>query len=203
VPDRGIDSGEPTQLDPDVIRLPFLVQDYFVPNGCFGDRDCSGGVITIDGRGCTSLPIKPQGACAAYAYTPLVEGDDGFKGYLGILFQDVGPEGESQIGKVPGRGVEPGATSVTFLAKVDAGPLDVSFRAGGANNWKGETDDTLPYRDEFGVELEVTLTNEYQRLTIPLSEVSYDTVVSPFGWSIESQGRVDPVQLFIAEVRWE
>jgi hypothetical protein len=203
VPERGRDPGAPAELDPDAIRLPFLVQDYFVPNGCFGDRDCGGDVIAINGRACTALPAKLQGACAAYAYAPLSEGDDGFKGYLGILFQDVGPGGESQIGKVPGRKVEPGATSVTFLAKVDAGAVDVSFRAGGANNWKGVSDPALPYRDEFEVELEVTLTSDYQELSIELSEVSYDTVVSPFGWSIASQGRVEPIQLFIADVRWQ
>ena len=200
---RGRDPGEPPQLDPDAIRLPFLVQDHFVPNGCFGDRDCGGGVIAIDGRGCTALPTTLQGACAAYGYQPLAEGEDRFKGYLGILFQDVGPGGESQIGKVPGRKVEPGAKQVTFWAKVDAGPVDVGFRAGGANNWEGVTDSSLPYKDDFGVLHDVTLTSEYQKLSINLSEVSYETVVSPFGWSIVSQGRVDPIQLFIADVRWE
>jgi hypothetical protein len=104
---------------------------------------------------------------------------------------------------VPGRKVELGAKLVTFWAKVGAGSVDVGFRAGGANNWEGVTDASLPYKDDFGVALEVTLTSDYQKLEIDLSGVSYESVVSPFGWSIVSQGNPEPVQLFIADVRWE
>ena len=45
-----------------------------------------------------------------------------------------------------------------FWAKVGSGTLDVAFRAGGANNWDGETNSSLPYRDTFGVPGDVTLT---------------------------------------------
>jgi len=62
----------------------------------------------------------------------------------------------------------------------------VNFRSGGANNWEGVTDPSLPYKDDFGVPLPVTLDSEFQQLEIDLSGVTYDTVVSPFGWAIES-----------------
>jgi hypothetical protein len=185
------------------LKLPFLVDDYFVPNGCFGDADCAGGVIDIDSHGCEDLPATVQSVCRVYTYTPLAKGSSGWKGFLGILFQDVGPKGVSDIGRVPGLPVQPGAQRVVFWAKLRSGSLDVAFRAGGANNWEGHTDDSLPYKDDFGVPRTVTLDSSYQQIEIDLSDVTYDDVVSPFGWAIESDGRTDPIALYIADVRWE
>ena len=197
------DDGPPEPVDPNVVRLPFLVDDYFVPNGCFGDADCQGDVIHIDNRACQDPPATVQGVCRRYNYRPLIEGTTGFLGYLGILFQDVGPGGESEIGLVPGLPIQPGARHVVFWAKVGAGTLDLEFRAGGANNWKGETNPLLPYKDVFGVAKIVTLTKDFQQFSIELTGVSYTDVVSPFGWSIESKGSTDAVDLYIADVRWE
>jgi hypothetical protein len=204
LPERGADEA-PVAVDPGTIRLPFLVEDYFVPNGCFGDSDCQGGILHIDSRGCGETPTKLQGSCSLYTYKPLAPGTAGYQGYLGILFQGVGPKGESQIGKVPGARVQAGAKRVVFWSKAVAGSgsVDVGFRAGGANNWEGETDPTLPYKDVFGVPQHVTLTGDFQQVSIDLSQVSYTTVVSPFGWSIETNGSTDPVELFIADLRWE
>lgn len=123
-------------------------------------------------------------------------------GYLGMLFQRA-IEGDTTIGRVPGRLVEPAATRVVFWAKVGAGSVDVEFRAGGANNWMGETDPSLPYKDEFGVPAAVTLGTEFQRISIDLTGVSYHEVVSPFGWYIGAQGHAEPIELFVDDVRWE
>jgi hypothetical protein len=185
------------------LRLPFLVDDYFVPNGCFGDSDCGGGVINIDSHGCEDPPATVQSVCRVYTYTPLAKGAPGWKGFLGILFQDVGPDGESGIGRVPGLPVQPGAQRVVFWAKLRSGSLDMEFRAGGANNWNDRTDPSLPYKDDFGVPQPVTLSKDYQQIAIDLSGVTYKDVVSPFGWSIESKGRTEPIDLYIADVRWE
>jgi hypothetical protein len=195
----------PADVDPATIRLPFLVEDYFVPNGCFGDSDCAGDTIHIDSRGCGEPPTKLQGGCRVYSYKPLAAGTAGYLGYLGILFQGVGPGGESQIGKVPGVSVQAGAKRVVFWTKAIAasGSVDVGFRAGGANNWEGETNPALPYKDGFGVPEHVTLTDEYRQVSIDLSQVTYTTVVSPFGWSIETNGSTDSVDLFIGDLRWE
>jgi len=199
------DTGPPPAIDPKLIRLPFLVDDYFVPNGCFGDNDCRGEVMRLDSRACADKdpPATLQGVCRLYDYLPLPQGAPGFLGYVGILFQDVGPGGISDIGLVPGRPVEPGAARVVFWARVGAGLVDVEFRAGGANNWKGKTDPNLPYKDGFGVSDTVTLTSRFQEFSIDLSGVSYDDVVSPFGWSITSNGSTDAVELYIADARWE
>jgi hypothetical protein len=191
-------------LEPGVIRLPFLVDDYFVPNGCFGDGGCNDGVISIDSRGCEDPPATVQGVCRLYTYNPTAPGAPGHERYVGILFQDVGPAPryESRIGYVPPLPVQAGAKRSVFWAKVGAGTLDVAFRAGGANNWDGETDPNLRYKDSFGVPGDVTLTSEYQQIVIDLSGVTYSGgVVSPFGWAIED--RTEPVELYIADVRWE
>ena len=198
------DNGPPPAVEPSVVRLPFLVDDYFVPNGCFGDDDCKSSVIHLDSRACEDKdpPATVQGVCRLYSYHPLALGSSGFHGYLGILFQQVGP-GVSDIGLVPGRPVQAGAKRAVFWARVGAGSVDVEFRAGGANNWEGVTDPDLPYKDVFAVPLPVTLTNRFQQFSIDLTGVSYETVVSPFGWSITSSGSTDPVDLYIADPRWE
>jgi hypothetical protein len=209
VPERKPDTGPPALLDPDAIRLPFLVDDYFVPNGCFGDANCQNGVIEINGRGCPAGVPPGQSVCRAFTYQPLATGTPGYQGFLGVLFQDVGPKGEDDIGRVPGLAVEPGAQRVTFSARVALGAgvqgatIAVAFRAGGANNWEGNTDPALPYKDDFGVPQDAVLTTTFQRVEIDLSGVSYRKVVSPFGWAIESAGRTDAIELDIADVRWE
>lgn len=206
MPQEVPDTAPPADLDPNVIRLPFLVDDYFVPNGCFGDGNCDGGVLDINSRGCLDPPAMIQGVCRRYTYKPLRPGAPDYKGYLGILFQDVGPGGESGLGKVPGLPVQAGAQRVVFWAWVGAGELEVAFRAGGDNNWEGATDPSLPYKDSFGVPGDVTLTKDYQQITIDLSGATYDDVVSPFGWAIVTKDLVDPpavIELYIADVRWE
>lgn len=195
------DTGPPAEPPSNLIRLPFLIDDHFVPNGCFGDADCAGDVITIDSRGCPDVPATVQGPCRLYTYKPSAAGTPNHLSYLGILFQDVGPGGESQIGKVPPLPVEPGAQRSVFWAKVGSGSVEVAFRAGGANNWEGNSNPNLPYRDTFGVPGDVTLTNEFQQIVIDLSGVTYGDVVSPFGWAVENV--TEQLDLYIADVRWE
>jgi hypothetical protein len=205
LPLKVTDTGPPSEPDPNVIRLPFLVDDYFVPNGCFGDGNCKGGVIDINSRACQDTPASVQSVCRRYTYKPLAVGTAGYKGYLGILFQDVVP-GETNIGKVRGLPVQAGAKRSVFWAKLGAGELTVAFRAGGANNWDGETDSSLPYKDSFGVPGDTLLDTTYQQIVIDLSDASYSEVVSPFGWAIVTKDLVDPptqIDLYIADVRWE
>ncbi len=206
MPEGNPDDGPPADAEPGVIRLPFLVDDYFVPNGCFGDGDCAGGVINIDSRGCQEPPATVQGVCRLYTYEPTPAGAPGHMPYIGILSQKVGPmladgRRESRIGRVPPLPVQAGAKRSVFWARVGAGTLEITFRAGGANNWEGVTNPSLPYKDTFGVPGPVTLTTEYQQIAIDLSGVTYSEVVSPFGWAIED--RTEPVELYIADVRWE
>jgi hypothetical protein len=202
LPQRLTDTG-PAPAEPGQVRLPFLVEDHFVPNGCFGDGDCDESVISIDAQGCPELPAGAQGGCRVYTYKPLAEGAPGYKGYLGILFQDVGPGGESRIGHVPPLPVQAGAKRVVFRAKVGKGEVAVAFRAGGANNWEGDTDSSLPYKDEFGVPGDAVVGTSFRQYSIDLNGVSYSGVVSPFGWAMIPNGNVEPVMLYIADVRWE
>jgi hypothetical protein len=199
----------PPVVDPEMLRLPFLVDDYFVPNGCFGDANCQREVIDINSRACLDRPATSQSVCRRYSYTPLPDTDPEYQGFLGVLFQDVGPLGEDDIGRVPGLPVEPGARRVTFWAWLGPGQEQVvSFRAGGANNWEGNTDPSLPYADGFGVPLDVTLSDQLTQLEIDLSGVAYEDVVSPFGWAIEAPPAVgtsapSTIELYIDDLRWE
>lgn len=180
-----------------------MVDDYFVPNGCFGDANCAGNLLEIDSRACRDRVPTAQSVCRRFRYTPLPVGAPGRVGYLGLLFQDVGPSGEVEIGRVPGLPIEPGAKRVTLWAAVGSGTLKASFRAGGANNWEGTSDASLPYKDDFGVGVDVMLDTRYQQIEIDLTGISYGDVVSPFGWSLSSNGRVEPIDLFIDDLRWE
>ena len=203
LPSPTTDDGPPSEVDPGTLRLPFLVDDHFVPNGCFGDGDCSGDVLSIDSRACGERPASVQGICRVYTYRPLAKGAPGYKGFLGILFQDVGPDGESQIGRVPGVPVQAGAQRAIFWARVATGSVKVEFWSGGDNNWDNMTDSSLPYKDEFGVPAPATLTPIYQQIAIDLTGITYTDVVSPFGWAIEAEGDTTPISLYIADVRWE
>jgi len=202
-PQRPADPG-PSQADANALRLPFLVDDYFVPSGCFGDANCLGNVIDINSRACPS-PGRPavQSVCRRYRYSPLPIGAPGYLGFVGILFQDMTETENQEIGRVPGRRVEPGGRRVVFWAAVAQGSAQVLFRAGGANNWEGKTDPALPYRDEFAVSTSFTVTTEFQQVELDLSEVNYGEVVSPFGWSIDSAGNFDSIDLYIDDLRWE
>jgi hypothetical protein len=206
LPERPIDSGPPLtdpSAPPNALRLPFLVDDYFVPNGCFGDANCEGSVLDIDSRACRDRVASAQGMCRRFAYTPLPEGEPGYVGYLGVLFQGVGQNGERQIGTVPGLPVEPGAKRLALWAAVGSGRVEVEFRAGGANNWEGDTSSALPYKDDFGIGKHVVLDTKFQFIEIDLSGAKYDEVVSPFGWAIEANGRTETIDLFIDDVRWQ
>lgn len=185
------------------LKLPFLVDDYFVPNGCFGDNNCAGDVIQIDSHSCEDPPATVQSVCRVYTYTPLPKTDPNHEDYLGILFQDVGPDGESTIGRVAPVPIQAGAQRVVFWAKLRSGSRQVDFRVGGANNWEGHIDKSLPYWDTFGVPHPVTLDNTYQQISIDLSDQTYGGVISPFGWSIPSESNTDTVVLTVADVRWE
>lgn len=185
------------------LKLPFLVDDYFVPNGCYGDGGCAGDVLQIDSHGCDDPPATVQSVCRVYTYTPLPASDPNHVEYLGVLFQGVGPDGESTIGRVPPLPIHAGAHRVVFWAKLRSGSRKVEFRVGGANNWMGYTDDALPYKDTFGLPREATLDTTYQQISIDLSSQSYKEVVSPFGWTMWADGTTDPIALYIADVRWE
>jgi hypothetical protein len=185
------------------LKLPFLVDDYFVPNGCFGDADCGRDVISIDSHGCEDPPASVQSVCRVFTYTPLPEDDPEWHGYLGILFQDVGENGESTIGKVPPLPVQAGAKRVVFWAKLRSGSVKVGFRSGGANNWTDGIDYSLPYWDNFAIEQVVELNTAYQKIEIDLSDTTYGDVVSPFGWSISSQQHPERIELYVADLRWE
>lgn len=213
LPPERQDIAPPGGLPEGTLRLPFLVDDYFVPNGCFGDGyvvkggvaervDCEGGVLRLESVGCAESDAPLQGSCRTFVYSPLAEGAPGYYGYLGILYQR-GDSGYTKIGEVPPRPVQPGARRVTFWAKVDTGSVVVAFRAGGANNWDGQTDPRLPYKDVFGVPNDLPVTTEFQQVQIDLAGVEYEEVVSPFGWAIETRGRTAPIRLSIADVRWE
>jgi hypothetical protein len=195
-PDKTVEPLPPT-VDPTVLRLPFLVDDYFVPNGCFGDNTCQGTVIDINSRACVERPASAQSVCRRYTYTPLAAGQPGYEGFLGIHFQDVGPNGEAGIGQVRGLKVEAGAKRLVFWAAVSKGSTPVYFKAGGI------VDPALPYRDDFELEIFPMLTPELTQFEIDLSGVTYDEVVSPFGWAIESNGSTEPIELFVDDVRWE
>jgi hypothetical protein len=92
---------------------------------------------------------------------------------------------------------------LSFWAALGSGTREVSFRAGGANNWEGETDPSLPYKDDFATGKDVVVDTEFQFIEIELADATYEDVVSPFGWAIDSNGRTDTIELFIDDLRWE
>ncbi len=62
-------------------------------------------------------------------------------------------------------------------------------------------DDDVPYRDSAKGELNnVRLTNEWQKLRIPLDGRNLSRIKTGFGWSLAGQGK--PVVFYLDDIRY-
>lgn len=86
------------------------------------------------------------------------------------------------------------ASAVEFYARGAAGGERVSFML-------GVIDSDKPYRDSAKAELkDVRLTNQWQKMRIPLNGLDLSRIKTGFGWSLAGQGK--PVTFYLDDVRY-
>jgi hypothetical protein len=99
-------------------------------------------------------------------------------------------------GTFPGRRIVTGAVRVSFQARGEHGGEVVTFGAGG--NLEGT------FQDSFAASTTpLTLSTEWQSLSVDLTAVAYSSVIVGFYWRMETAANVAPFQIYIDDVVWE
>jgi len=180
----GVQAAEP----PDVpVALPFLVSDYYSPDGYWGDGEKRGALV-VD-KSCPQRAPAATGDCYTITYVP------GERHFAGINWQYP----HNNWGTEPGLPIAGGATRITLQARGGRGGEKVGFGAGqmGPN----------PHNDGFSVgPLEADVTAAWAPLAIPLQGKSYggpDGVIGAFALSLmaapEEEG---PIVIYLDDIRW-
>ncbi len=160
----------PTPVTPTPPPTPaMLVSDFYYASGAMGDGEDPGYVQldTSHGQECHSSP-----SCIQVIY------EIGSKGWAGVYWQNLeSPDCRHQNwGDCPGLNLT-GATHLVFWAKGQNGGERVQFKAGDIENPE------KPFHDSFKKSLDfVTLTDEWQRFEIDLSEQNLESVIGAFAW---------------------
>jgi len=162
----------------DGVRLPFAVDDYFVPSGYMGDG-AAGGIDQAEQCAATR-PGEGRGRCHEFTWTP------GASGWAGVFWQFP----ENSWGEVPGLPIAQGATAVELYAWGARGGEEVTFVVG--------MDDV----DGFHAEVEVELSAQPAKVTIDLAGQTYTDVTGGFGW-VASGDPSGGLTFFVDDVQWK
>jgi hypothetical protein len=180
----GVTGAEPP-LEP--VPLPFLVSDYFSPDGHWGDGRTRG-AVQIE-KSCPARAPGAGGDCYTVTYTPRD------LRHVGINWQYP----HNNWGTEPGLRVAAGARGVRFQARGERGGELAAFGAGqvGTRN---------PYDDGFSVgPLDVDLGKDWASFEIPMRGQDYQVpggVVAAFTLKIDAPEGQDRVVIYIDDVRW-
>lgn len=164
--------------------LPFVVyaddmkESPYIPSGFMGNTAAI--QMTPD---CTEQPHAGR-TCLRVEYQAADQ-------WGGVLWQSPANDWD---GTKPGGLNLSGATQLEFWVRGSAGGEVVNFTF-------GVLDGNQPYRDTAHGELkEVTLTNQWQKLRIPLDGRDLSRIKTAFGWSLAGQGK--PVKFYLDDIRY-
>jgi hypothetical protein len=172
------------------IPVPFLVSDYYSPDGYYGDGETRG-FLDVQ-RACPDRPPASEGDC--YTVTYIV----GPKKYAGVFWQYP----HNNWGIEPGRKIAAGATKITFSVKGQMGGEKAKFSAGQST--------TPKYHDVFHLSpLEAALTTSWETKTVLLRGETYsgpDGLLGAFEIALD-YGMIgkagDTVVFYLTNLRWE
>lgn len=162
--------------------LPFIVYDEgqrqpYVPSGYMGNVKA----ISMDPR-CKTQPYRGK-TCLRVAYRA---GDN----WGGVVWQSPA----NDWGQKPGGYDLTGATALELWTRGEKGGETVSFLVGILGKDKAYPDsDKAEVRD-------LKLTNQWQRLRIPLGGRDLSCIKTGFGWTVKGQGR--PIVFYLDDVRF-
>jgi hypothetical protein len=182
LPACGVSPAEPPS---EPIPVPFVVSDYYSPDGFFGDGETRGTVDLV--KSCPSRPPGALGDCYTITYKPSV------KRFAGIFWQHP----HNNWGDRPGHRVAPGATRVTLQARGPAGQL---INVGGGQK------DSRPMHDDFQLEeVSIGLTDAWTPVEIPFRGMTYQGesgVIGAFLVSLKASDDDRTVVFYLDDIRW-
>ena len=176
--------------DPPVepIPVPFVVSDYYSPDGYYGDGETRG-YLDVQ-RVCPDRPPGAAGDCYAVSYTV------GPRKFAGVFWQY--PHNNWGIDR--GRQIAGGATRITFSVRGRAGGERVKFSAGQST--------TPRYHDVFHLSpLEATLSTGWTDQTVLLRGETYngpDGLIGAFEVAFDgSASKIgDSFVFYLTNLRW-
>lgn len=175
--------GGGANYSPGLLRLPFAVDDHYVPYGFMGAGQAA---IESDPNLCEKRREGAQGRCHHYNYA-VPPGDDHWAGLFWLTTYD-------NWGERAGWEVEEGATRVVFFASSEPAGAPVTFFVGGL-------DSGFAYSDQFDVSLEPQLSTDLQEYSLDLVGANYEAgVLGGFGFSIAAE---QGYSIVIDDIRWE
>lgn len=164
--------------------LPFTVYGDDADGSPYAPSGYMGNVSVI--RMTLDCPETPHAGktCAKVEYAANAD-------WGGVLWQS--PPNDWN-GEQPGGLDLTGATELEFWVRGAEGGEVVDFVL-------GVLDDKQPYRDSAKAELKgIRLTNQWQKLRIPLDGRDLSRIKTPFGWSLAGQGK--PVVFYLDDIRY-
>jgi hypothetical protein len=179
----------PTQGAPpaEPVPLPFVLSDYYSPDGLWGDGEMRGSVVVT--KSCAEPAPGGAGDCYTITYTP------GDKRFAGIDWQYP----HNNWGTAPGLRITPGATRIRFMARGDKGGEMISIGAGQSG--------TARYKDQLSVSgLDLVLTPTWTAYELPLQGQRYDGpdgVIGGFIVSMRASSSPEPTVFQLDDVRWQ
>jgi hypothetical protein len=178
----------PAEPPSEPLPVPFVVSDYYSPDGYFGDGEVQGFVDLQ--KSCPERAPGTQGDCYSLTYRV------GVKRYAGIFWQHP----HNNWGFAPGHQVSPGATRITFFARGHSGGEVLSVGAGQM--------DTLPRHDSFKLEQKtIGLTTSWTPQEVSFNGANYasagnDGVLGAFLITLAAPADDATTVLYLDDIKW-
>jgi hypothetical protein len=176
----------PAEPPSEPLPIPFVVSDYYSPDGYYGDGETQGYLNLA--KSCPQRAPGGQGDCYTVTYRV------GSKRYAGVFWQ----HSHNNWGHAPGHRVSPGATRITFQARGQKGGEVLSVGAGQM--------DTMPHHDSFKLEEKtIGLTTDWVAQEVLFRGLEYqgdDGVLGAFLISLAAPADDATVVMYLDDIKW-
>ena len=178
----------PAEPPSEPIPVPFVVSDYFSPDGYFGDGEKRGNLDLV--KECPDRPPGALGDCYTITYKP------GIKNYAGIFWQHP----HNNWGTWRGYTISDGARGIVFKARSAAGGETVKFGAG----QKGLATAQYPHQDRFTIEKPMGLGTAWAEYQVELDQpYNGDSgLIGGFMFSMVAPENGATSVLYLDDIRW-